>query len=382
MFGGTAGLLRPINRSLEEPHAQFDTPEREKARQRAEQRLHDIRERVRNSGIDAHGRGNLAITTEAVDSSIHLMASVFHVLAGFAAQKDLAEAVHDQSIPLEQRWAYLSALHAAMTCTQGCVYDLSGSLPQIEQSPPDLDLAWLRLGELMTDATSEDSPYHAAMAALCRNSGITHLSPGSIDYPDAIRCMAEHIQPSKEWELGARHHYMEQRGLLEVIRFDHDGQRYVKTIYEPYPDGYQSESVKKQMMDLLNALDTAGGHNDPDFHDYYVAANAMYEAATQGMHTLSCYDFERFMDQVRHKLDDPTMGDYIFRTATARNRDLGLLMNPPDTVFPPLATSDQASTILAAARGSGMSDTQLWELALVLYVDPDEYGLAVTNQGL
>ena len=176
--------------------------------------------------------------------------------------------------------------------------------------------------------------------------------------------------------MGAWHFEAFEHDLLAIIRFDHNGERHVKTTYEPYPDDYPPTLVQEQMFDLLSSLDEASGQDDPNFQAHYMIANAMYEAATLGMHTLSREDFVCFMDRVRELLDDSTVVDYVFRCATARNRDLGKLMTPPGASAPALADPEQATAILAAARDSGMSNTQLWELALVLGVEPDEHGLA------
>ncbi len=368
--------LAELAAPLEETYAQSNTPYRESIRQRAERRLHDVKERIHTSGLNAYASDSFAMTTEDGVVTVFLLYTVLNALAGYAAQRTLAEAVYNQSIPPEQRWANLCALYESMALTRKYFQGPSELVEQLKQLTTDHDLAWMRLDQLMTEALEEELPQFAAMAALCRDSGITHPSPRSLDCPDAVRVMAKHHQPENEWELGAWYFETDEYGLLGIIRFDHNGERHVKTIAEPYPDGYPPNLVQDQMFDLLYSLDEASVNDNPNFKHLYVTANAMYEAATQGMHTLSYLHLEVFMDEVREQLDDQTVGDYIFRSATVHNRDLGILMSPPGTEPPPLANPQQAAAILAAARDSGMSNTQLWELALVMGVKPEEHGLA------
>ena len=195
-------VLTRLTVPLEGLHAQIDTPEREDIRQRAVRRLRDINERIHTSGLNAYDSDNLAMATEDEDVSVHLMSTVLHILAASTAQQALAEAVHDQSIPLEQRWAHLSALYEAMTLTQKYVQDPSEALEPLNDIPEGHDIAWLRLGQLLIGVVGDELPYSAAMAALCQDSGINHHSKGSIAFPDAVRFMVEYLQPDREWELG------------------------------------------------------------------------------------------------------------------------------------------------------------------------------------
>ena len=56
-----------------------------------------------------------------------------------------------------------------------------------------------------------------------------------------------------------------------------------------------------------------------------------------------------------------------------------MLMTPPDGEMPSLTNASQATAILAAAADSGTSETQRWELALLMGADPEDHGWQATG---
>ena len=58
-----------------------------------------------------------------------------------------------------------------------------------------------------------------------------------------------------------------------------------------------------------------------------------------------------------------------------------MLMTPPDGEMPSLTNASQATAILAVATDSGMSETQRWELALLIGTDPEDHGIASPRIG-
>lgn len=103
----------------------------------------------------------------------------------------------------------------------------------------------------------------------------------------------------------------------------------------------------------------------------------MHEAAARDLHTQSHVHFTDFMEAVRHALSNPATAAYLFRSATGYDHDLARLLTPPDMEPPALATPGQAAALLSAGRASGMDDTQVWELALLLGANPVDHGAAV-----
>ena len=362
---------------LTELYAEADSPEREAIRQQAIAQYDAIIERIKASGIDDYSVVDAENQTEVEVNSISLMASALNIFAADAAARTLAEKANDRSLAIEERWSYLLVLHQAAQTARDNAQDPSRTEVLLQGLPEEHLFTWMRLKEQMDQAmeTNDEPLFRSAFNRLCVDSGITQPSAECAAYPAAVRFMIQNLQADKEWELGAWHFETIEFDLLEVIRFDHQGERYVKLIHEPYPDDYPSDTVKMQMIDLIDTLDDYSDCSDPDFNDNYVTAKAMYEAAARDLHTMYYEDVEGFIDEVRQELDDPTVADYLFRSLTGYHQELGMLMTPPDVAPPPLATPEQTTAILKAARAAGMNDVKLWELALRLGAEPEDYGL-------
>lgn len=359
------------------PYAAADSPAREAVRQQAVAQYDAITARISASGIDDYSVGDAEKQTGAEASSISLMTSTLNIFAANAAARALAEKANDRSLAIDERWSYLLALFQAACATWNNVRDPALAEALCEAIPDDHLLTWMRLKEQMdhTMQTDDDPPYHSAFIQLCVDSGITETSPECSAYPAAVRFMIQNLRADMEWELGAWHFETTEFDLLEVIRFVHNGGQYVKLIHEPYPDDYPSDTVKAQMIDLIDTLNDYSDCNDPDFNVNYVTAKAMYEAPARDLHTMSYDDVAGFISEVRPELDDPAVANYLFRSLTGYHQKLGMLMTPPDVVPEPLATPDQTSAILQAARAAGMNDVELWELALRVEAEPEDFGL-------
>lgn len=387
---GQVPILQAIAQSLVEPlesldrvaqplrglYAQVDTPEREATREKAQEQLDEMTSRIGTAEMSRYAPHNMVNETEDEDQSVYLMSAVLNILATNTAAIALAQRAHDQAAPLDERWAHVCALYEAVKISQSNTHDPTETTVLLKELPGTHDMAWIRLNKLMEDEMEQREPlYQAAFEAVCRSSGVTKPSGASAAFPDAVRQLVQNPVAGANWELGAWEFEINEFDLLEVIRFDHDGERHVKTIHEPYPDGYPAALVKDQMIDLFEALDENSDSDDPEFYVNFATANAMYEAAAQDLHTASYENFDMFMENLREELEDDFLADCIFRSITGRNRNLGRLMTPPDAVPPRLANREQTAAILTAARATGMTETQLWELALVLGSPPKEHDI-------
>ena len=361
---------------LQPPLPQVNTPKRESIRQEARAQYDAITQRVTAAGIEQYAATYGTSETEDEDRSIHLMSSVLTVLAADAAAQTLADKALDKSLTTEERWAYLMALYQATLIAQHYVQDPEQGDVLLKKLPQDHEIVWLRLSDHMNKAINDEFPYHSAFNALCADSGITHPSAGCHDYPAAVRFMVSRPQPDKDWELGAWHFGVSGFDLLEIIRFDHQGHRYIKLIREPYPDGYPSDLVKDQMINLLGTLVEHSDRNDSDYRTNFMTAEAMYESAARDLHTCSSVQMTGFTEDMRRELDNPAIADYLFRSVTGYNHDLGRLLATRGVGPPLLVNPEQAAAILSAGRASGLDVTQLWELAMLLGADPGDHGVA------
>ena len=82
------------------------------------------------------------------------------------------------------------------------------------------------------------------------------------------------------------------------------------------------------------------------------------------------------LNRMRRTLDDPAVADYLLQSLTGHDPILAALLTPPDLEPPALVEPHQATALLDAGQASGMNEAQLWELALLLGVDPDDYDIS------
>ena len=126
-------------------------------------------------------------------------------------------------------------------------------------------------------------------------------------------------------------------------------------------------------IDLLETHAEYFEHNHSDYGANFTAADAMYEAAAWDLHTRSHAQMTGFIEDIRRELDNPATADYLFRSATGYNHDLGRLLTPRGVDLPPLVNPEQAAAIINAGRASGLGDAQLWELAMLLGLNPGNH---------
>lgn len=129
------------------------------------------------------------------------------------------------------------------------------------------------------------------------------------------------------------------------------------------------------MSDQLDKLSGLSDPDDPDFALMFTTAHAMYQAATKELHSVSHHDMTNFLDEVTHELDDPAVADYLIRSATGHQRELGVLLTPYGEAPPPLAKPHQVEAMLTAGRAAGMNEVQLWEMSLLLGAEPEDHQL-------
>ena len=316
------------------------------------------------------------------------------MIAANTAEKALTEKVGDQSLTLQRRWGYLLAAHLATDMARNSLpvpFDLQ---PFKQEAPQGHQAAWNRLAGqiLMTASEKHEEPnYRSAFDTLCTDSGVAHSGDGCQQHPEAVRYMIEKLDPDAEWMLGAWLYEdpweaTQPEGddasaddpahmLMNLVVFKHLDGRHIKLIDEPYPEGYPSNLVKKQMDGLLETLSELFDDDEDRYRRQLDTANAMYEAAARELHTMDHETMTDFMQQMRITLDDPAVADYLFRSLTGHHQELAALLSPHDVEPPPLVTAEQAEAMLDAARVTGMDDARLWELAQLLGVEPEEHGI-------
>ena len=108
----------------------------------------------------------------------------------------------------------------------------------------------------------------------------------------------------------------------------------------------------------------------------FETANTIHEVVARDLHTIAHGAMTSFLNRMRRTLDDPAVADYLFRSLTDHDPILAALLTPPELEPPALVEPHQAAALLDAGQASGMDDAKLFELALLLGVDPDDYDIS------
>ena len=390
-------MLSSSTQPLEAFQAEVNTPAREAARAAAQTQLEEIRNQIAASNLD--GDEPDARISDADETS--LISKVITILSTIAAIQEMAAVVAaDQNMSLEQRWQYVIAMHQAEMSTfkdnntendENYDYDedednnagvlVENPETMLEYMPDDNTLTWLRLKEQATAAMEHrrlyTGIYPGLYQSLCADSGVQHPSPYSSNYPHQVHFLIEHCRENIQWEMGSWHFELSELefSLVDLIRFDYNGERYIKTIQEPYPAGYPAELVKAQMMDILEDLSEALGAKTPQYEPQFTNAHGMYQAACHDLHSVSQHDIDALRDEIMTKLHDSDVTSHLIRSATHHERELGMLLNPSDIYTTPIATITQVNAIIKAGRAAGMSDVNLWEMAMLIGAEPENHRL-------
>ncbi len=385
--------LNQITRLIAGPDVRMNAATLKNARRESRQLQNAINRRIRATGIEPPSAKKAKTDAEGREQSIDVLSGFLTSLAADAAMGALAERVLDESFPLERRWGFLLAMNRARDIAHEGVSDTSRIPAALEESPRDDDLSWMRIKSQflkLYENIPEIPPVASAVRSLCADSGIAHTSDGAIAHPEAVRFMVLNSNSENEWTLGAwlfnpeAGFGWEAHGspfndtdydLLDLMMFNHQGETHIKLIQEPFPVGYSSSLVKGQMTSLLETLRELFEDDEDRCARYRAAADAMYEAAARDLHTVSQGKMTSFLNRMRRTLDDPAVADYLFRSLTGHDPTLAALLTPPELEPPALAEPRQADALLDAGQASGMDDAKLWELALLLGVDPDDYDI-------
>ena len=165
---------------------------------------------------------------------------------------------------------------------------------------------------------------------------------------------------------------------LACVAFNHRGVKYVKSATEPYPKGYPFTLAQRHMNSLLADLEEAREEDDVAVPETLFAnVRAMESAAELFLHDISAEDIDVLV-ALATGLGVTRVGVLdMLDVLTFHDAEAARLLVGSPGLDPRLATVEQATAIIAAAREAGLDPAALRRLANTLGYQPETLGIAV-----
>ena len=157
--------------------------------------------------------------------------------------------------------------------------------PGVRKTPALQDTMEDQFGDLENIASRTRTELAAASRALCRDSGLHHVSDGLLDRPGLLRTLAcqdfDHRDHFLSAELGAPHD-----NFQDAVMVVHNGRRHVLLVGEKLPRGFPASGADAIGLDLLSAiLDPNPAIQNVDWDALRDKAVELIAKAEQGLHT-------------------------------------------------------------------------------------------------
>ena len=165
---------------------------------------------------------------------------------------------------------------------------------------------------------------------------------------------------------------------LAYVTFNHRGIKYVKSATEPYPKGYPFTLAQRHMNSLLADLEEARDEDDVAVPEMLLAdVRAMESAAEMFLHDISPDDIDGLV-AFAAGLGVTRVGVLdMLDVHTFHDEEAARLLVAPPGLDRTLATAEQATAIIAAAREAGLEPAALRRLANTLGHQPETFSIDV-----
>ena len=383
MIGCTLSMMNPMalaegfpENITSDQEKQIQDPERQQAATEAKARLNALMKKTEELRYTKKDDDPSQPTDQQV-ATIQLTSSAIDALSDAQAIKALTNLMRDHTLDPDLRWS---------------AYGLAQGITDHSDIPQALDditnhEAWETVPETRTRIMEEVATFQKnngswegtlikASHQLCRESGIDRPSDEMIERPGIIRDMALTKDTSKRHQLtidiGADH-----EGFIDGVMFTYRDITHLKTISEPFPQGFPAPRAAQIAKDYLSKCENPDRlPQEADWnHHRQTGLNALRIAQLE-LHCVSDTDIIEFIDTLTEILpSDSEMVSHVMRIITWRDDQTqdallqGMLKTTPTT------TNNGANRIIKAARRTGLRQTELWELARLLRVDPGQYGI-------
>ena len=173
----------------------------------------------------------------------------------------------------------------------------------------------------------------------------------------------------------------EDEGYVAYVIYIHQGQKHIQAIEDPYPKGFPADQAVEHMEAALEYLeqqedDYGNAHPALEWCGFREVIRARMDAAMLDLHDVSREDLLSVIETgKRLRLPHGARIAMIDAATCWEPSVVELILKGTQHANPKLATKQQASQIVQAARQAGLDDYKLAELAEMLGYQASEIGV-------
>ena len=216
---------------------------------------------------------------------------------------------------------------------------------------------------------------HQAAKQICAQYGIDQPSDDMLERPGVVSDVIQLRDPEQRYEL-TTDLMPEAEEYIDGVVFKYRDLTYIKTIREPFPEGFPAPTAAEIAEQYLSRCTHPRRNPGDTDWDYYTQAGltALRRAQLQ-LHSISPDSMAKFVNKIQELLPpDSEMVRHIMTIVTSRDDDLQNALLQGHYHTSAITDPNNANRIIKAARRAGFS-TELWELAKLLGIEPDNYGI-------
>ena len=166
--------------------------------------------------------------------------------------------------------------------------------------------------------------------------------------------------------------------IIDAVIFNYAGRTYLKTIGEPFPKGFPHPTALEIAQEFLQRCSQPGGETEASELQKHrqTAMDAMKLAQLQ-LHCLTAEAASNFMLRLNDALpENSDMVNHVMRLITARDNSAQDLLLRGRLHTSPILDRNANTKFIKAARSAGLRPAALWEIAMFLNLNPQDYGIS------
>ena len=171
-------------------------------------------------------------------------------------------------------------------------------------------------------------------------------------------------------------------GYVAYVLYIHRGQKHVQAVADPYPKGFPADQAVGHMeaaLEYLEQQEHAHDERPPELQwcGFRELIQARMDAAMMELHDVSQADLLCIIDTAKRLKLPHGARIALIEAATNWEPDIAeLILNGTGHANPRMATRQQASRIIKAARQAGLDDYKLADMAEYLGYEDTQLGIA------
>ena len=346
----------------------------------------EMMDRENHRTDDVRYRGDAPNSPEVYEGEVAaagLAASVISVMAYINGVERLGRIMTDQGEEDGARWSAFGIAQGMAHSIPGWeIIDNTMETPAWTSAPGVRDEIRKLMCEPADHPQSPTGPLRTRARELCREYGIEHPSEEALDRPGVISDLVISRDPGRRYQLSLEMGAPND-SHVDIVMFRYREETHVKAIREPFPRGFPGPTALEIAREFLRMCgEPERRPEDADWRGHRETGLSAARAAQAGLHDLDRSDVADLiasLEEIFPPRSDMPM--HVMRIITGRDPGVHDLILPLGLAIQAMAARNDTTRMVRAARRAGLKNTEMWELARFLGIEPGTYGITRPEMG-